>query len=102
MAAKAPHLSQSPSFPFLSTSIRHYLVFIMSLLRLPPEILIQIFDEASSSFFREDLGRLTVCRQWLEFALPTTFKNIVFSQETLRGLLASHIQQSEADRRGRS
>ncbi|KAJ2985588.1 hypothetical protein NUW58_g5448 [Xylaria curta] len=61
----------------------------MSLLRLPPETLAQIFDYIGSSFFREDLGRLTVCKQWLEFALPACFKCITFSQETLRDLITS-------------
>ncbi|CRG88349.1 hypothetical protein PISL3812_05379 [Talaromyces islandicus] len=61
----------------------------MSLLRLPPEILEQIFNYIGSSFFREDLGRLTVCKQWLEFALPAYFKCITLSQETLRNLITS-------------
>ncbi|RYC57053.1 hypothetical protein CHU98_g9156 [Xylaria longipes] len=61
----------------------------MSLLRLPPETLAQIFDHIGSSFFHEDLGRLTVCKQWLEFALPACFKCIKFSQETLRILITS-------------
>ncbi|KFH44943.1 hypothetical protein ACRE_042420 [Hapsidospora chrysogenum ATCC 11550] len=61
----------------------------MSLLRLPPETLVQIFDEIGSSFFREDLDRLTVCKQWFEFALPTFYKCITLSRETLRSLIAS-------------
>jgi hypothetical protein len=65
----------------------------MSLLRLPPEILKLIFDQIGSSFFREDLGRLTVCKQWLEFALPAYFKCITLSQETLRDLITSGIMK---------
>ncbi|OIW34068.1 hypothetical protein CONLIGDRAFT_629002 [Coniochaeta ligniaria NRRL 30616] len=61
----------------------------MPFLRLPPEILRQIFSEIGSSFFREDLGRLTVCKLWFEFALPTCFKSITLSQETLRSLVTS-------------
>ncbi|KAI0536544.1 hypothetical protein GGR58DRAFT_475090 [Xylaria digitata] len=61
----------------------------MSLLKLPPETLAQIFDHIGSSFFREDLGRLTVCKQWFEFALPECLKCITVSQETLRGLITS-------------
>ncbi|QKX58876.1 uncharacterized protein TRUGW13939_06004 [Talaromyces rugulosus] len=63
----------------------------MSLLRLPPEILMLIFDQIGSSFSREDLGRLTVCKQWLGFALPACFKCITLSQETLRNLITSGI-----------
>jgi hypothetical protein len=63
----------------------------MSLLQLPPETLRQIFDQISSSFFREDLGRLTVCKQWFEFALPACFKCITLSQETLRSLITSGV-----------
>lgn len=63
----------------------------MPLLRLPPETLAQIFDEVGSSFFREDLGRLTVCKQWFEFALPALYSCVSLSQETLRRLMASGI-----------
>lgn len=65
----------------------------MSLLRLPPEILKQIFDQIDSSFFREDLGRLTVCKQWLVFALPACFRCITLSEETLRSLIASDVMK---------
>ncbi|KAI1370080.1 hypothetical protein F4677DRAFT_399164 [Hypoxylon crocopeplum] len=63
----------------------------MSLLRLPPETLKQIFDQISSSFFREDLGRLTICKQWFEFALPACFRCITLSHETLRSFLTSGV-----------
>ncbi|KAK5660875.1 hypothetical protein OQA88_12246 [Cercophora sp. LCS_1] len=63
----------------------------MSLLRLPPETLRQIFDEIGSSFFHEDLCRLTVCKQWFEFALPTCLKCITLSQKTLRSLVTSEV-----------
>ncbi|KAI1740918.1 hypothetical protein F4680DRAFT_418108 [Xylaria scruposa] len=61
----------------------------MPLLQLPPETLAQIFDYVGSSFFHEDLSRLTVCKQWLEFALPACLKCITLSQETLRSLITS-------------
>ncbi|KAI1108435.1 hypothetical protein F5Y14DRAFT_84266 [Nemania sp. NC0429] len=63
----------------------------MLLLRLPPEILAQIFDLVGSPFFREDLGRLTVCKHWLTFAIPTHFKCIALSRKTLRTLMASGV-----------
>ncbi|KAH7205907.1 hypothetical protein DER44DRAFT_775247 [Fusarium oxysporum] len=61
----------------------------MPLLRLPTEILRQIFDQLDSSFFHEDLGRLTVCKEWFGFALPACFKSIALSQEALRNLIIS-------------
>ena len=70
-----------------------YSFFTMSLLRLPPETVKQIFDQIGSSFFHEDLGRLTVCKHWFEFALPACFKHIILSQTTLRSLVASGLIQ---------
>jgi len=61
----------------------------MSLLHLPPETLIQVFNEIRSGFFHEDLGRLTVCKQWFEFALPTYLKCITLDQNTLRNFITS-------------
>lgn len=61
----------------------------MLLLQLPPEILKSVFTEIDSSFFREDLGRLTVCKYWFDFALPAIFKSIKLSRETLRRLVNS-------------
>ena len=61
----------------------------MSLLRLPPETLIQVLDYVGSSYFREDLGRLTVCKQWFGFARTACFKNLSLSQKTLQRLLSS-------------
>ncbi|KAF9768902.1 hypothetical protein IL306_013750 [Fusarium sp. DS 682] len=65
----------------------------MPLLRLPPETLRQIFDYLDSSFFHEDLGRLTVCKQWLDFALPACYKCITLSPETLRKLTTSGVMK---------
>ncbi|KAF4980648.1 hypothetical protein FZEAL_3397 [Fusarium zealandicum] len=61
----------------------------MQLLRLPPETLKQIFEHVGSSFFREDLSRLIVCKQWFEFARPVCFKDITLSHKTLRSLVSS-------------
>ncbi|KAI0377331.1 hypothetical protein F5Y04DRAFT_291833 [Hypomontagnella monticulosa] len=65
----------------------------MSLQRLPPETLSQIFDEIGTSFFREDFSRLTICKQWSKFALPTYFKYITLSQGALRNLIASGLTE---------
>ncbi|KAI0482400.1 hypothetical protein GGR56DRAFT_619767 [Xylariaceae sp. FL0804] len=61
----------------------------MSLLQLPPEILRSIFDQIRPSFFGNDLGRLTVCKQWFQFALPAYFKAVTVTPKTLRSLVAS-------------
>lgn len=61
----------------------------MLLLQLPPEILKNMFAQIGSSFFQEDLDRLTVCKHWFEFALPVCFKSIKLSRATLRGLVNS-------------
>lgn len=66
-----------------------HLPFTMLLLQLPPEILKTIFDQIGSSFFHENLDRLTVCKHWFEFALPMCFTRIKLSQETLRRLVNS-------------
>ncbi|KFG78215.1 hypothetical protein MANI_020491 [Metarhizium anisopliae] len=73
----------------------------MSLYKLPPETLTQIFDQVGSSFFHEDLGRLTVCKQWFEYALPVFFKCIKLSQKTLRSLVSSRVMKSPSLLQGR-
>ncbi|KAI0806521.1 hypothetical protein GGR55DRAFT_690101 [Xylaria sp. FL0064] len=72
----------------------------MSLLQLPPETLAQIFDDIGSSFFREDLSRLTVCKQWFEFALSACFKSIRLSRKNLRSLIRSGITRSRPALKG--
>jgi hypothetical protein len=65
----------------------------MSLLQLPPETLIQIFDHVSSSYFRSDLSRLTVCKQWSKFAHTACFRHFNVTQTTLQRLLSSpHVE----------
>lgn len=61
----------------------------MSLLQLPPEILIQVMDHVGSPYFREDLGRLTVCKQWFRYAHTACFKDLQLSQKSLRRLMFS-------------
>ncbi|OAL05120.1 hypothetical protein IQ06DRAFT_333335 [Phaeosphaeriaceae sp. SRC1lsM3a] len=61
----------------------------MSLLQLPPETLIQIFDYVGSSYFRSDLSRLTVCKQWSKFAYTACFCTFHVTQKQLRRLLSS-------------
>ncbi|KAI0003583.1 hypothetical protein F4779DRAFT_601457 [Xylariaceae sp. FL0662B] len=61
----------------------------MPLLRLPPEILMQVMGYVGSSYFRQDSGRLTVCKQWFIFACIACFKDLQLSQQTLRRLMSS-------------
>lgn len=65
----------------------------MPLLRLPPEVLTQVFNYISPSFFYEDLGRLTICKEWLAFALPAYFRCITVSQKNLSRLVTSTVAE---------
>lgn len=66
----------------------------MSLLQLPSETLIQIFDYVGSSNFRSDLSRLTVCKQWSKFAHTACFRDFYVTDKTLRRLLSSPYVES--------
>ncbi|KAF2801185.1 hypothetical protein K505DRAFT_190426, partial [Melanomma pulvis-pyrius CBS 109.77] len=66
----------------------------MTILQLPTETLIQIFDYVGSSYFRSDLSRLTVCKQWNELARTACFRDFYVPQETLRRLLSSPYAES--------
>ncbi|KAL9083744.1 MAG: hypothetical protein Q9165_008410 [Trypethelium subeluteriae] len=59
----------------------------MSLLQLPAETLLQILKCAGSSFFCEEIARLTVCKQWFQFARLVCFKNLDLSQNTLQRMM---------------
>ena len=61
----------------------------MSLLQLPPETLTQVMDYVGPSYFREDSGRLIVCKQWFTIARTVCFKDLQLSPTTLRRLLSS-------------
>ncbi|KAH7115210.1 hypothetical protein B0J11DRAFT_510808 [Dendryphion nanum] len=66
----------------------------MSLLQLPPETLTQIFDDIGSSYFRSDLSRLTVCKQWSKFAHTACYRDSYFTQKTLKRLRSSPYTDS--------
>jgi hypothetical protein len=61
----------------------------MALLELPPELLLQIFDDVGSAYFRSDLSRLTVSKQWSKYAHTTCFQNFYVDQKTLRSMVVS-------------
>lgn len=69
----------------------------MHLLDLPNEILIEIFIYVDTSFFRSDLSRLTICKQWHEIARTVCFQDLHLTPETLRRLsFPSYLQSSLA------
>lgn len=61
----------------------------MKLLQLPPEILARCMEHLDFYYFREDLGRLTVCKQWFVLAQAAFLTNVGFSPTTLRCLFSS-------------
>ena len=69
----------------------------MSLLQLPPELLVQIFNEVGSSYFRSDLSRLTICRRWSRFALTACFRSLYVNNKTLRRLQSSPYMEAGLD-----
>ncbi|KAF2658551.1 hypothetical protein K491DRAFT_259428 [Lophiostoma macrostomum CBS 122681] len=66
----------------------------MSLFQLSPEILLLIFDHVDSSYFRSDLSRLTVCKQWSKLAHTACFRDFYVTQRPLRRLLSSPYVRS--------
>jgi hypothetical protein len=72
------------------------LFLIMELLSLPPEVLREIIDCVGPAFFREDLGRFTVCKQWFQFACLTCFKSITLSQKSLRDFVSSRTPERQS------
>ncbi|KAI1087174.1 hypothetical protein F5B19DRAFT_486913 [Rostrohypoxylon terebratum] len=72
----------------------------ISLLRLPPEILTQVLDYVGSSYFRQDIGRLTVCKQWFIFARFACFKNLQLSQKTLLLLIKASLKILDLELKG--
>ncbi|USP80490.1 hypothetical protein yc1106_07764 [Curvularia clavata] len=70
----------------------------MSLLELPPEILITIFEYVGSQSFRSELTRLMVCKQWYAFARTAYFHDLRITTKILRRLLASPYAETNLAR----
>ena len=67
----------------------------MSLLELPPEIIIQVMEYVGSPYFHEDIGRAMICKRWLKFARIVVSDHFVrLSPTTLRQLLSSPDAES--------
>ncbi|KAG6135237.1 hypothetical protein E4U38_001972 [Claviceps purpurea] len=63
---------------------------MMSLLRLPPEIVLSIFRLLGSAFFRQDVRRFLVSKWWYELAWPVFLQDVKFRAGSLeRFILAS-------------
>ncbi|KAG6108199.1 hypothetical protein E4U13_006569 [Claviceps humidiphila] len=63
---------------------------MLSLLWLPPEIVLSIFRLLGSAFFRRDVRRLLVSKWWYELAWPVFYQDLRFRAGSLeRFILAS-------------
>lgn len=60
---------------------------MMHFLELPRELLHQIMRIVGGSFFREDVQRLTVCKDWYPLAHAVFWEDVTLSARTLRRLL---------------
>jgi hypothetical protein len=64
------------------------------LLELPAEVVAHIMDYVGSSFFRENVKRLTVCKMWFTFARPVLFTELHFTRDSLqRWMSYRHLGQ---------
>ena len=59
----------------------------MALLDLPAGLILHVMDYVGSTYFHQDSRRLTVCKEWLKYALPASYKANSVSQSSLRCLL---------------
>lgn len=66
----------------------------MALLRLPSEIILQIFEDVGSSYFRLNIERLTISKLWCDFALSMCFQDLRISQRTLKQLFDPPYKQT--------
>ncbi|KAK2781717.1 hypothetical protein FQN52_001392 [Onygenales sp. PD_12] len=60
----------------------------MSLLRLPPELLFEIIEWLGPPFFRYNLARLTLCKDWYYLARKVFLSHVTLSADSLERLLA--------------
>lgn len=59
----------------------------MSLLGLPPELLLRTLSFVGAAYFQEDGGRLAVCQQWFSCAGVVFYQDLNLNPVTLRRLL---------------
>ena len=68
----------------------------MSLLALPDETLTYIVHELGSSFFKEDLGRLTICKRWHAIAQAQIATHVILGLKNVVFLFRQVQQQQSA------
>lgn len=61
----------------------------MPLLSLPTELKLDILDKLGPSFFREDAGRLALCKQWYTLAHPVLYRDVYLNKRGLEAFLNS-------------
>ena len=67
----------------------------MSLLDLPPELLCYIFEDVGTTYFKQDIGRLMISRQWYTVARRGFFRDVTLRAGTLRKLMSLHASRPE-------
>lgn len=69
----------------------------MSLLQLPPEILLQVLCLVGSDFFAASVDRLSVSKQWFDIAYPVFLGDVTLTSKALDRLFSQPIKQSTLD-----
>jgi hypothetical protein len=68
----------------------------MSLLQLPPELLLAILGGLGSAFFAQDVRRLTVCKRWHDLAWTVLVQDLRFTAESLRQFTGNDAANSRS------
>jgi hypothetical protein len=55
----------------------------MALMRLPSELLLLILESLGPKFFREDVGRLTISKKWLDLAWGVYARDLQLTESSL-------------------
>jgi hypothetical protein len=82
-----PHKGTSHDLCPVFSSFAKEICLPMALLELPAELIFHVMDYVGSTYFHQDLSRLTVCKEWYRYALPSSYKDISLSQSSLQSLL---------------
>ena len=63
----------------------------MPILRLPSELVLDIFGYLGAEFFREDIGRLSISAEWYKFAWPALVCDVKFTAQSFLDFMANDI-----------
>lgn len=69
----------------------------MSLLQLPPEILLEVLCHVGSDFFAASVDRLSVSKQWFDIAYPVFLEDVTLTSKALDCLFSRPVKQSTLD-----